>query len=469
MTGVGVAQICALLRYTLLTRLLGPEQLGLAVTLILTAQFFESISDSGSDRFLVQDLHGDEPRTQGLVQLVSVVRGFAIAGALLIFAAPIASFYREPGLVAGLMWLGAAPLIAGFLHFDVRRAQRHNDFHREGLCMITAEIVSLGVTVAVAVATHSYVAALAGLITRALALVAVSHLTAERRYAVGYAAEYAPRLTAFAAPLMINGLVLFLSGQGDRVLVGNQLGVVELGRYSAVLLLIYYPSMALQRYFHAMKMPAIVAARISPAALARGVDEMASEALLLALGMIAGFALVAPVAIPLLFGERFAQPVTIVALIGTIQVWRFIRVWPTTSALALGHSRVVLAGNVIRLIAYPAAIMGAWQIGGLLGLTLGFAIGEVVSVVITVAMTNRVIGMPIGRDADRLVALAAGCTTVIGAAWGLDAHRPALALAVCVGATMLLAAIMWYERATLRQILSNLAEWRMRRAGRLRA
>src|SRR3546814_5335760 len=68
----GVAQICALARYTILARLLGPEQLGLAAILILTAQFFDSVTDSGSDRFLVQDSAGSAPALLRLTHLVSL-------------------------------------------------------------------------------------------------------------------------------------------------------------------------------------------------------------------------------------------------------------------------------------------------------------------------------------------------------------------------------------------------------------
>ena len=48
------------MRYVILARLLGPEQLGLAATLLLTAQFFESLSDTGANRFIVQDARGDQ-------------------------------------------------------------------------------------------------------------------------------------------------------------------------------------------------------------------------------------------------------------------------------------------------------------------------------------------------------------------------------------------------------------------------
>jgi O-antigen/teichoic acid export membrane protein len=469
MVGVGVAQVCALLRYMVLTRLLGPEQLGLAVTLILTAQFFDSVSDSGSDRFLIQDEYGDDPRTQSLVQLLSVTRGVGIALALLVFAGPIAWFYNEPGLTVGLMWLGLTPLIAGWLHFDVRRAQRHNDFYREGVCMVAADIASVAATVAAAILTRSYIAALVGLTVRSLALVIVSHVTAERRYKLSYEAELAPRLGAFALPLMANGLVLFLSSQGDRLLVGNQLGVVELGKYSAVLLLIYFPSMALMKYFHALQMPIIVAARARRETLLNSIDRMAGDATLLSLGMAAGFALVAPVAAPLLFGPRFIQPPTIVALVGVLQVCRFIRIWPTTSALALGHSRVVLTGNLLRLIAYPTAIAGVWMIGGLLGLTLGFVIGEIVSVAITIAATNRVLKMPISLDFDRVATLAIGSMAITAASWTVETHGAVLALLACALTAMLLGAIAWREREAVLRWWALATRRRLGGAGRMRA
>ncbi|KQR88065.1 oligosaccharide flippase family protein [Sphingomonas sp. Leaf343] len=461
MAGVGVAQVCALLRYTLLARLLGPEQLGLAVTLILTAQFFDSVSDSGSDRFLVQDEHGDDPRAQSLVQLLSVARGFAIAGALLVFAGPIAWFYNEPGLTVGLMWLGLAPLIGGFLHFDVRRSQRHHDFRREGASMMIAEVASLGAMIAAALWTQSYVAALAGLTVRSLALVLVSQSMAERRYRLGYSRELAPRLALFALPLMLNGLVLFLSGQGDRLLVGSQLGIVELGRYSAVMLLIYFPSATLMKYLHTMQMPIIVRARASRATLEEAIDTMAGEALLVSLAMLAGFAIIAPVAAPFLFGARFAQPPVIIALIGVLQVARFIRIWPTTSALALGNSRVVLAGNLIRMMTYPAAFAGLWTIGGLEGLTLGIAVAELAGIAIIVAMTNKALGMRTGVDAGRVLMLVLASVAVTGSAWMMQRYPGMAAWSSCALTAMVFGVLAWRERKVVFRLYETVAMWRM--------
>ena len=130
-------------RYTIMVRLLGPEQLGLAALLILTSSFFESISDNGSDRFLIQDRDGDEPAVQKLVQLVFVGRGIFISLGLLIAAYPTALIYDEPALASGLMILAIAPLIGGWMHLDFRRAQRAHDFRPEALGIAPSDPVLL--------------------------------------------------------------------------------------------------------------------------------------------------------------------------------------------------------------------------------------------------------------------------------------------------------------------------------------
>ena len=236
-----LSQVCALLRYVLLARLLGPEQLGIAATLILTASFFDLISDTAADRFLIQDKDGDQVPVQRLVQLVLAGRGVSIAAAMAAVAWPLAFFYRTPALAPALAVLGLSPLIMGFIHLDMRRAQRENDFRAEGLSTMASEAAGLLGTVLAAYLTHNFTAVLYGLIARSLVLVVCSHLFANRPYGVGYSKEHGPRLGRFSAPLMVTGMILFLAGQGDRVLVGEQksgfagLGHRLLARHSAVL------------------------------------------------------------------------------------------------------------------------------------------------------------------------------------------------------------------------------------------
>lgn len=444
LTASVVQQIAALLRYVLLARLLGPEQLGIAATLILTASFFDLVSDTASDRFLIQDQHGDEPVIQRLVQLVLVGRGGLIALAMIVTAWPVALFYNTPALAGGLMGLALSPFIMGFIHLDMRRAQRDNDFRAEGLSGIASELVGLVATVTAALLTRNFTAVLFGLIARSLTLVVCSHLFAKRPYEVGYSKEHSGRLRRFSMPLMANGLILFLGGQGDRVLVGRRIGFAWLGHYSAVMLLIYYPSAIVQKFAHTIYLPLIAAHRTDPEARARVGDLLGAQTLLLAILMAAGFALVAPFAVNFLYGRAFSLAPPLIALIGILQTSRFLTLWPTTVALAMGRTTIVLANNFIRLLAWPAALVGVAVTRDLYEIVLGFILGEFIAFAVALVMLNNTEKAPITNGFDRFVAYLASAGCVLG--WSLLPSHPSV-LGFCLLLVLSGGLIVWVWRA----------------------
>jgi len=419
-----VSQIAALLRYVCLARLLGPEQLGIAATLILTASFFDLISDTAADRFLIQDVDGELASLQKMVQLVLAGRGVGIAIAMALFAWPLAYFYKAPVLAPALIVLGFSPLIAGFIHLDMRRAQRGNDFRAESVSAMVSETAGLAATLIAAYLTRSFTAVLYGLIVRSLVLVLCSHLFSERRYGFGYSREHGQRLAKFSAPLMLSGLVLFLGNQGDRVLIGRTIGFAGLGQYSAILLSIYYPSTTLYKYIHTLYIPLIANARNEPGRAAQINSTLSSMTLLLALCMSAGFALVAPPMVPILYGHAFAQNALIIASVGVLQSTRFLNLWPTTIALATGRSVVILANNMLRLIAWPAALVCVAVTKDVFAIVLGFVFGEFVAFVLALLLLNRIQKSRLFQGFDRLGIFVMASTVIIG--WTYLAEHPSL-------------------------------------------
>ncbi len=449
-----VSQGAALLRYVALARLLGPTQLGMAATLVLTSAFFDIISDTGSDRFLIQDRDGDLPAAQKLVQLVYIFRGAAIAACLLASAWPVALFYKTPALAPGLMVLALSPLIMGFLHLDVRRYQRRMDFRADAIGQLTAESLCLIVTLVAAWYMRSFKAVLFGLILRSAIIVLVSHLTAERRYEVGFSREHSGRLRRFAAPLMISGLLLFMATQGDRAFVGRELGLTALGRYSAVILLIYYPAGMLARFIQVMYLPALAACRDNPAKRERLVSVFGGQTVLVALGMITGFAVVAPFLVTVLFGSKFKETAFVVALIGILQASRFLIVWPTTVALSEGRSTGPLAVNTVRLVAYPAALVGGLTLGGLAGVVIGFAFGEIAAQATGVGLLNRANGKPLLSDFDRIAGFVFVSACISAWPWTMEHHS---LVGAAVLAALLLLSMVWIVRREMTTIRESLA------------
>lgn len=446
-----VSQASALLRYVVMARLLGPEQLGLAATLVLTGSFFDLISDTGADRFLVQDRHGDSTQLQGVVQMVLVVRGALSALALAAFAMPISQFYGAPRLAGGLAVLAISPLVMGFLHLDVRRRQRFHDFRSQAACMILAEVVGLVATVAAAWLRRDFTAILYGLIARSVVMVAVSHLLAERPYGVRWNGEHGPRLVRFGAPLMANGVILFLVSQGDRVIIGKQIGVSALGVYSAIMLLIYYPTALLGSYINNLYIPLIASLRDSVEERNRKIEVLSGQYFVLAAAMAAGFAVVAPVLTPLLFGARFAQGALLVGLIGILQLTRFMFGVPATAALALGRSGTVLASNLLHLIAFAGGLAGLAD--GLRGVINGFVGGEMIALCIARSLLNRDMRVSLWRGFDRLAAFGAICGAIVAFDVAMQGRSLPAELLVGMFSALLAGWILRREAGVIRSLL----------------
>lgn len=444
-----MAQLSALLRFVILARLLGPEQLGLAATLILCAQFMDFVTDGGMDRFLIQHRQGNLRRVQALVHLVSIVRGIAIATALILLAGPLADFFQAPQLKGAFVWLALTPLIAGLAHYDYRRRQRARDFRPEAAVLMAGELVSVVATSVAAWATRDFTAVLYGLAARSAAVVIASHLTAERAYRVRFDRKFLGPLSSFGWPLMLNGVVLFVGGQGDRLVVGSQLGLAALGHYSAIMLLIYYPSTTLARFIQTVNLPVLASSRDEPARLRASMRAVGGLVTLLSVSMAIGFALLAPVFVPILFGSAFAQTPLVIALIGIVQVTRFARAWPTVVALANGRSDIVLVNNVIRVTVFPVAVVVANVFGGIVAVALTFAVGELLALAVAIVLTNRALGVPALANFASLLLIVGVFVGVAIAAWAVTAGWLAIAIAAACAGLLVLTVVLVRERSTI--------------------
>lgn len=454
-----VAQASALVRYVILARILGPEQLGLAAMLVLTAQFFESISDTGADRFVVQDPDGDKPQMLGVVHLAMALRGLAIAAGIFVTAGLVSRLYGAPMIAPALQVLAIAPLISGFLNLDMRRAQRGDDFRPESYVTIFGEVASVAVSAAAAFIVRDHTAVLYGLIARAMVMVATSHIVSRQSYGWAFGWPEARRFSSFAGPLAINGLFLYFGSQGDRLIVANGLGAAALGEYSAILLLIFNPTSAVARFVMNMHLPPISKLRDDDAALRARGDTLGGQNLLLAVGAMAGFAAVGPLIAPVLYGPLGVQPYTTFAFLGVVQAARLLRCWPTTMALALGRSGEVMTNNIVRVVALPLAVLANQHWPSLAAILGAFYLGELLALGGALWMLMRTSTIRIRCSLRRTGMFIASSVAICAAAYLAEhSNAPVIAGAVIIAAGLLVA-ILVQERATVLATWTAVRAW----------
>lgn len=437
------SQALTLLRNVLVARLLGPQEFGVAAVIILTISFLDSFSNAGPQNLLVQAKDEDGRPLLAAAHGMTLGRGFSTTALLLILAVPLSSVF---GLQLGwpaIIGLAISSFISGFLHRGTRMVQRDGDFRLDAISQIAGDIAALAVAVPVAMFTHSHIAIVAGLIARSVLLVASSHLLAPQPYEVSWDRHLLSRFWAFGWPLMINGPLLFISAQADRLFISRELGATALGLYSAVMVLVTSPSTAILKWLGTIYMPPLAKVYHQTGSLQpKGiVYEYTAMMALSGLLMFTGFATLGSFAVSVLYGAKFSTPAELVALIGGLQIFRFLRAWPSTLALSVAASGGILVSTVVRLIALPIGYLGLVTVGGLPGLLIGFIVGEVLALLISLLIVNRNASRPMlmgVRSVAGFVALSVVVTFAARVAGSSLLEQAAiLAVSAPVGAVLL--------------------------------
>jgi lipopolysaccharide exporter len=434
-----VSQILTLMRNTLVARLLGPEQFGIAVTFLLAQQFLEMAADTGLSKYLLQSRSGNRPSVQATVQMLSAIRGVVIAILIVAVAWPV---FIALGLTANFLpfaLLALASASTGFLHFDTARQQRREIYANDSLSTLAGDAIGLLACGVALLFMRDYVVVLIGIFARSIGTTAVSHLLADRRYVLRLSTPIAATVFAYSWPLMINGPLLFASSQADRIFVTAALGLRELGIYSATLLLVVLPMGLLQRVLGKIFIPRLSAAYHvgNMGDVEREFTGIALTAYLLA---ATGFAAIGPLALEVLYGNAYAQAALPVALIGLSQAMRFLRSWPMGLALSVGQTRNLLLSNFIRLLALPLGLAGVLLGDGIAGMVIGLLAGETLALLISLILLNRGRGLSLTHGLPAL-GVAIAVAIILPVAFWLVApgHLLAPVIAVIVLAGALLA------------------------------
>jgi len=416
------------IRNTVVARALGPEQFGMAVTFLLMQQFIDTTTETGLNKFLLQNRMGNRPSMQAMVQTLAAVRGLVIACILLLVAWPLSSLLGHETSAVPFVMLSVMAISMGLLHFDNWRLQRNHLFFNNGFSSMVSETVSLLAVLAALWFTRSYLVALLAVTIRATACTITSHLLAHRRYLVRYSAALAPTVFAFSWPLFFNGPLLFFSSQADRLIVNAVLGLRELGIYSAALLLLYLPLGLIMRVVGSVFAPKLATAHhaqeIEPVE-----TEYAGTVLAACLLAACGFAAIGPWVLVLLYGPAYSLHGLPVALIGLMHAVRSMRSWPVGIALATGHTSNLLVSNLVRLLALPIGFAGALVGDGIVGLTGGLLVGEVIALLISLVLLNRNRGLVWWHHMS-LVGIAFAAAAVLTLAYWLLDPRPIIAAAI---------------------------------------
>lgn len=459
-TGNAFGSLLLLVRNLVIARLISPEDYGIASTFAISMSIVEMLSYLGLNQLMVVDKEGDTPHFQAAMQGFQVMRGLFSALALFLIARPYAAFLGVEHVAWAYEVIAVIPLINGFQHYDPHRLKRHMNFRPTVVTNALPPLVSVLSVWPLAVLFGDYRIMLAALIVQAASMVALSHLTAERPYRLTIDTVLMRRAVGFGWPLLLNGMLMFFVFNGERLIVGRELGMGQLAFFSMAFTLTLTPTLVMANSCQTFFLPQLTAARDTPDRFQMLATATMETSLVIAILLILGAALVGGPLAYLLVGPKYVEMLSFLVPMAALQAMRVAKTGSSVVALAKGLSGNAMISNLMRVASLPLSWWVAIRTGDVMAIIWIAMAAELIGYGVALWLAARRTGIRLAP-----LVLPVGLSAVACAAALIDAHyappKPGLTdhlhigqwgvVVACVAALAAMGSLRAYALARLRR------------------
>lgn len=385
-----------LARNLIVARLISPEHYGIAATFAISMSLVEMLSYLGLNQMIVVDKDGDDPHLQQALQGFQLLRGTFSSIVLYLIAQPYADFLGISDIAWAYQIIAIIPLINGLQHYDMHRLKRHLNFRPSVIVQSMPPLVSVLALWPLAMIYDDYRIMLVSLLVQAGSMVILSHLTAERRYGLSFDISIMKRATLFGWPLLLNGMLLFGVFNGERLIVGRELGMSQLAMFSMAVTLTLTPTLVLAGACQSLFLPSLSSARDNPNSF-RWLSVAAIEAgLSIGLLLMLGVTLLGGPLVYLLLGEKYLPILDILVPITVVQAIRVAKSGSATVALSKKRSGNSAASNAFRVASLPLSWIALIKTGSPMAVIYVALVAEFMGYLFALYLAVRRSGLTLG-------------------------------------------------------------------------
>ncbi len=386
LSGNAAASLLLLARNLIVARLIPVEDFGVAATFALAMALVEMASTFGLQQQIVQSKDGDDPRFQAALQGFQMLRGVLSGLALFALAGPLARFLEIPQVIWAYQLLALVPVLSAAQHFDIHRQTRQMRF---GPMIATGALPALAAVLVIwplSLWFGDWQIMLWSILVQAALGTAVSHLLAERPWRLVLDRAVIAGSLRFGWPLLANAALMFLIFQGDRLIVGRELGMAALAVFSMGVTLTLTPTLVLAKSVQNLMLPKLSAAKADPARFQRLAAAAFQIHLIFGSALVFGAALFGPPILHLLLGPKYAALAPLLIWMAVQQALRLCKGGPSAVAVARGQTENALVANLFRVALLPLAWWVVVQGGDVLIVVQLGILGEGVGLIVALVL-----------------------------------------------------------------------------------
>jgi O-antigen/teichoic acid export membrane protein len=422
LSGNAFSAFLLLLRNLFIARLISVEDYGIAATFALSMAVVEMTSSIGLHQLIVQDKNGDDPDLQAGLQGFHLLRGILSGVILFLLAHPIAQFLGIPDVAWAYQVMALVPVMRGFLHFDVFRSQRTMKFMPLVLSTAAPALLSVLLVWPFFKLFGDYRVMLYAYMVQWGGMTLASHVVANRGYRLTMDRGVMARVMRFGWPLLINNILLLIVLQGEKLIVGREMGMASLAILAMGFTLTLTPVLVVTRSLQTFFLPQLSKlqsdregfVRLSMVALQTGL----AGSLLLVLAIY----LIGEQALLLLFGAKYAALIPLLSWLAILQSLRLSKAGCAVVAISQGKTGNAMMGNLFRVLSMPVSWFVVVSGGSLLDIIWIGSIAEILGYAMTLGLVRSRVNLPLRGMVVPIAMTAAMWLAVIAGTGFFDAY-----------------------------------------------
>lgn len=436
-----LTQIVSWASTLIVIRLLAPQDYGLFAMAQVMLTLLSTLNGWGLASALIREEHVSEERLrQTLGMLILLNAGLALTQFI---AAPLVAAWFEQPLVTDLLRVQSLLYLSvPFCALPHAILSRRMDFRRPAQVRLAAALA--GAVTALTGALSGWgvwtlvSAPMAMLLTEAIGMT----WAARAPIRPSFRFTGAGHIAGFGGVMTATQLFWFVQSQADVMIAGRVLDAHSLG--------VYTTGLFLAQLLAAKFVPPInEVAYAAYAAYARqqgeGKADQGAAALLATIRLVmlvglpayAGLAVVAPVLVPVLLGEKWAEIVPLLPILAGAMAMLTLQILFSPATNARGFPGIALRVTMLGAVVMPCAFLIGSQWGAT-GFAWGWVGGMAVLTAATIQLSRRVLGLELGGLVRAILPpLAAALVMAGGVALALRALPPVMPLAALVAAVLL--------------------------------
>ena len=268
MSGFGVGQVLRLLSNLILTRLLMPEAFGLMAVAVSINIWSVMLTDIGINTSVIRSKNSDNPKFLHTAWTIQIVRNLIVwaiicLAALTVYllasqrAIPPDSIFAHPLLPWVMAGIGLQLPISGLTSINWAMAERRLSMKRVVTIEVTAQLFTMMLTIAFALAGYGVWALVIGTIGSAIFKVIASHtLMPGPRMALAFVREHFDEIFGFGKWLIIASFFGFILNRGDQILFGWMMDADNFSQYAIATIWVVAATAVVQTVFARVFLPA---------------------------------------------------------------------------------------------------------------------------------------------------------------------------------------------------------------------